>query len=285
MKSNIKKDPNWDIDQAFTLKPEITEKISGILGLDEQSLSALVVLLQLPDEQFDAIYPTYKKKMEEIFTTEKGQREVKEQLRLTPVVEIEEMKKELPDFIHELTDDENLSENKKDIISSIFTGALNLIEELQAGGLRDFVPVKIVKLNQDAFIPKYAHPTDCGADVCSVETTRIEAGETKIVKTGLAVAIPAGYEIQVRPRSGLSLKSGLRIANAPGTIDADFRGEVGIIMTNTGETAYVIDKGMKIAQLVIAPTPRIKWEEVNTLEELGSTERGKGGFGSTGTKS
>ena len=84
--------------------------------------------------------------------------------------------------------------------------------------------------------------------------------------------------------SGLSLKSGLRIANAPGTIDADYRGEIGIIMTNTGISPYVIDKGMKIAQLVIAPTPKIKWNVVHSVEELGTTKRGEGGFGSTGTQ-
>ena len=103
----------------------------------------------------------------------------------------------------------------------------------------------------------------------------------KIVKTGIAVAIPAGYEIQIRPRSGLSLKSKLRIANAPGTIDTEYRGEIGIIMTNTGDVPYVIDKGMKIAQMVIAPTPMIKWNEVTTVEELGTTDRGADGFGST----
>lgn len=161
---------------------------------------------------------------------------------------------------------------------------LSVYETLLTSGRKN-IKVKITKLNPDAIIPEYAHPTDAGCDVCAIEETKIEAGETKIVKTGLAIAVPAGYEVQVRPRSGLSLKSPLRIANAPGTIDADYRGEVGIIVTNTGDIPYVVDKGMKIAQFLIAPTPMIQWVSVNSVEELGSTNRGAGGFGSTGVVS
>ncbi len=281
MNSNIKQHIN---DKPTGLKPEIKEKIGNVLNLDPTSLEQLCYILELPDAAFDAIYPGYKAQMQDIFENSDSQRQLISQLKMNPVEDLAMLKAELPMFVNEITDDESLSANKKDLINSIFTGSLNIIEQIIEGGGREFVTVKITKLNPDAIIPTYAHPTDCGADVCAVEETKIESGQTTIVKTGIAVAIPAGYEIQVRPRSGLSLKSGLRIANAPGTIDADYRGEVGIIMTNTGETAYVIEKGMKIAQLVIAPTPRIKWNEVATIEELGSTDRGAGGFGSTGVK-
>jgi len=206
-------------------------------------------------------------------------------MKMNPPEDLKMLRAELSVFLSEITDDESLSENKKDLISSIFTNSIDIAEEILKGGCREYVKVKITKLDPEAIIPQYAHPTDAGADVYAVEGTTIAAGETKIVKTGIAVAIPVGYEIQVRPRSGLSLKSGLRIANAPGTIDSDYRGEIGIIMTNTKDIPYVIDKGMKIAQLVISPVPRIKWEEVETVEDLGTTERGEGGFGSTGVKS
>lgn len=280
MKSNIEMRRKNNV-----IKPEIKEKIGYALNLDPTSLETFCDILEQPDAVFNAIYPTYKEQFGTIFGTTEGQRQLLAQLKMYPVDDLAALKKELSEFLEEITDDETLSENKKDLIRTIFTGCLDIIEQIYEGGGREFVPVKIVKLNPEAIIPKYAHPTDAGADVCAIEETKIEAGETKIVKTGIAVAIPVGYEIQVRPRSGLSLKSGLRIANAPGTIDTDYRGEVGIIMTNTKDIPYVIEKGMKIAQLVISQVPRIKWDEVTTVEDLGTTERGEGGFGSTGTKS
>lgn len=280
MNSNIEQ----HLNDKNKLKPEIITKINSVLNLDRDSLESFVGILELPNEVFDAIYPTYKIEMSKLFDDPDNQKQIITHLKTNPVDDINILRAELNTFINEITDDEALSENKKDLISTIFHNSVNVIEQIIEGGGREFIPVKIIKLNSDAIIPQYAHPTDAGADICAIEETKLEPGETKIVKTGLAVAIPIGYEIQVRPRSGLSLKSGLRIANAPGTIDTDYRGEIGIIMTNTNDIPYVIDKGMKIAQLLIAPTPRIKWDEVFTIEELGSTERGEGGFGSTGSK-
>lgn len=282
MNSNIKQHMN---ENKTALKPEIKQKIGDVLSLDPASLEQFCSVLEKPDAVFDAIYPAYKRQLNDIFENPESQRQLISQLKMNPIDDLALLKAELPMFINEITDDEGLSENKKDLIATIFTSSLSIIEQIIEGGGREFIPVKIVKLNPEAIIPQYAHPTDAGADVCAIEETKIEAGETKIVKTGIAVAIPAGYEIQVRPRSGLSLKSGLRIANAPGTIDTDYRGEIGIIMTNTKDIPYVIEKGMKIAQLVISQVPRIRWDEVATVEDLGTTERGEGGFGSTGVKS
>ena len=134
------------------------------------------------------------------------------------------------------------------------------------------------KITEDAVLPTYAHDTDAGADIYAVEDYKLAPHSTTIVKTGLKIAIPAGYEIQIRPRSGLSLKTNLRIANAPGTIDAEYRGEVGVIVENTGNLTATISKGDKIAQMVVMPVPMIKWEEV---DELSQTSRGEGGYGST----
>ena len=119
------------------------------------------------------------------------------------------------------------------------------------------------------------------ADIFAAEEIIIKPNETQMVRTGIQVAIPVGYEIQIRPRSGLSFKTGLRIANTPGTIDSDYRGEVGVIMTNIGKTDETIKVGDKIAQMVISPVPMIKWVETDVLSE---TERGEGGFGSTDKK-
>jgi dUTP pyrophosphatase len=100
------------------------------------------------------------------------------------------------------------------------------------------------------------------------------------VPTGLRIALPPGYELQVRPRSGLAFKNGIILPNSPGTIDEDYRGEVGVIMLNAGDQPFVITRGMRIAQAVVAPVERVSWDECDELDE---TERGTGGFGSTGT--
>lgn len=143
--------------------------------------------------------------------------------------------------------------------------------------------VKVKRLRADAVIPEYATPGAAGFDLTAVEDVAIAPGETKLVPTGIAVEIPWGYEMQIRPRSGFSLKTPLRIANAPGTIDSDFRGEVKIIVTNTSENkGFYIKKGDRIAQGVIAPVMRAVLEEADDLSE---TDRGDGGFGSTGVRS
>jgi dUTP pyrophosphatase len=116
-------------------------------------------------------------------------------------------------------------------------------------------------------------------DVLSAEEVVLAPGRRHAVATGLALAIPEGYEIQVRPRSGLALKHGIGVANAPGTIDSDYRGELKIILINLGEEPFAIARGDRIAQLVLAPVVQAAWEEVATL---GETVRGSGGFGSTG---
>jgi dUTP pyrophosphatase len=181
------------------------------------------------------------------------------------------------------------------------------------------VPVKIKKLHPDAVIPQYAHKGDSGFDLVAVEDVLIWMGETVLVPTGLAFEVPRGYEMQIRPRSGISLKTGLRIPNAPATIDSGFRGEVKVIFENTnnnldsfvnytkglinggylvmdvlGETEvgedffdnspcvpYLIRKGDRIAQGVIQPVFQAEFNEVG---ELSDTERGESGFGDSGLR-
>jgi dUTP pyrophosphatase len=104
-----------------------------------------------------------------------------------------------------------------------------------------------------------------------------------LVPTGLVIALPEGHEAQVRPRSGLALKNGITVLNSPGTIDADYRGEVKVILANLGDEEFTVSRGMRIAQMVVAPVTRLGWREVESESELPSSERGAGGFGSTGT--
>lgn len=135
-------------------------------------------------------------------------------------------------------------------------------------------------------LPFYAKEGDSGVDVCCREAFAVYPGEVKIIKTGLFVRIPhAGLEIQARPRSGMSAKTKLRIANSPGTIDSDYTGEIGIIFDNIGEEPVKFNMGERIAQLVLCPVYKIKWDPVASKEDLGQTNRGENGFGSTGTKS
>ena len=133
-------------------------------------------------------------------------------------------------------------------------------------------------------LPEYATADSAGLDLlAAVEgDLTLQPGKRALVPTGLAIALPQGYEAQVRPRSGLALRNGVTVLNSPGTVDADYRGEVSVILANLGDEPFVVTRGMRIAQMVVAPVSRLRWSEV---AELPGTARGAGGFGSTGTGS
>ena len=135
------------------------------------------------------------------------------------------------------------------------------------------------KVHPDAVLPSYAHPSDAGMDVRSVQDLTIAPGKRALVPTGLVMLLPPMYEAQVRPRSGLALKSGVTVLNTPGTIDSGYRGEVGVILVNFGDEDFLVKKGDKIAQIVIAPVTQ---PEIVETTEVDETDRGAGGFGSTG---
>jgi dUTP pyrophosphatase len=143
------------------------------------------------------------------------------------------------------------------------------------------VPLLVKRLphGQGLDLPAYATEGAAGMDVLAAEDVVLAPGGRHAVATGLSLAIPAGYEVQVRPRSGLALKHGISVPNAPGTIDSDYRGELKIILINHGADDFAILRGDRIAQLVLAPVTRATWLEVEDLDE---TARGEGGFGSTG---
>ncbi|MBY0530063.1 MAG: dUTP diphosphatase [Rhabdochlamydiaceae bacterium] len=134
----------------------------------------------------------------------------------------------------------------------------------------------------EEFLPSYGSDLAAGADVraCIAQEILLEPGTTCLIPTGLRFAIPDGYEIQVRPRSGLALKSQITVLNSPGTIDADYRGELGVILINHGKTPFIVTPGMRIAQIVVAPVVRARFKREDCLI---ATSRGEGGFGHTGT--
>lgn len=143
------------------------------------------------------------------------------------------------------------------------------------------ITIKFKKIDTNAILPNYAHPEDAGMDIYSNEEKVIPAKSWDLVKTGFSMELPTGYEAQVRSKSGLTLKSGLIVLNSPGTIDENYRGEVGVILMNVSNLDYKIEKHQKVAQMVINKVEHFKVVEV---EEISSSNRGDGAFGSTGLK-
>lgn len=149
----------------------------------------------------------------------------------------------------------------------------------------DCLAINVVKLPhaENLPLPSYATPSSAGCDLLAAieEDVVIQPLKRALIPTGLQIALPSDYEAQVRPRSGLALKHGITVLNSPGTIDADYRGEIGVVLINLGDEDFTITRGMRIAQMIVAPVLQIRWKEVLTLQE---SERGAGGFGSTGFK-
>ncbi len=145
------------------------------------------------------------------------------------------------------------------------------------------VAVRRLPHGEGLALPSYATSQSAGMDLLAAvgEPVTLAPGERRLVPTGLAIQLPAGYEAQVRPRSGLALKQGVTVLNSPGTVDADYRGEVGVILVNLGQAPFVIQRGDRIAQMIVAPVVQAAWAEVADLE---ASQRGAGGFGSTGVK-
>ncbi len=144
------------------------------------------------------------------------------------------------------------------------------------------IAIKPLEHGNGLDIPSYATKSSAGLDLVAAvnEDVNLASGERALVPAGFNMALPEGYEAQIRPRSGLALKHGITLMNSPGTIDADYRGEVKIILVNLGQEEFVVSRGMRIAQMVIAPVTRVNLQEVANLDE---TDRGECGFGSTGT--
>ena len=255
------------------------EEFTTLIPLDEEIKKEYITLLELPDEQFKVIIQKVRQSLEAVFDDKQYQDTILSTLKTSGETDnFEGDLDTIRDFIKRAKEDEELSEEKKDFIEFILSNTIEKVIELKQVP-RQRVLVKISKVTEDAKLPEYAHPTDAGADVFANETVTLSGGDTVIVKTGIKVAIPIGYTILIYPRSGLSLKTGLRIANSVGVIDSDYRNEVGVIITNTAKEDYTINKGDRIAQMIITEAPMIKWQEET---ELNITERGDGGFGSTG---
>ena len=272
---------------------------------NNETFQQFSVMLNLPDEQFEPLKPVVLDSLERSFNTPEVRLNFARALN-SMELNLEDLEDFLNGMIMALQDSalHNLSKTKIDFLTSII-GILHNAFTASEGISKRIIKVPIEKCDDRAKAPTYANTTDSGMDVYALEDITIAPGETKLIPIGIKVALPRGYELQVRPKSGRSLKSKLRIANTPGTIDAGYRDEIGIIVENIepkiadisygfnakGETviksiehgkSYTIGKGEKFAQLVLAEIPKASWYKVDSVLELGE-DRG-GGFGSTGLK-
>lgn len=266
-------------------------------GFDE-----LGALLAMPEEHFAILAPAF------LTELEKGLKNVNDQMILVQSMNMSGLKvenvREQYDAIYTEIDNQMgdvLSRQKRDFLKQMLGITYNALAEAE-GVAKKHILIPLEYCRHDAKMPTYAHLTDSGMDVYALEDITIAPGETKLVPTGIKVAIPAGYELQVRPKSGRCLKTKLRIANTPGTIDAGYRDEIGIIVDNIEPfikeakmdengrlyevlfgSSYTIGKGEKFAQLVLCEVPKAIFYQVESVGEIANDGR-NGGFGSTGVK-
>lgn len=290
-----------NVDRELQLNQFIKE-----LDLENnETFQQFSVMLNLPDEQFEPLKPVVLDSLERSFNTPEVRLNFARALN-TMELTLEDLEDFLNGMILALQDSalHNLSKTKIDFLTSII-GILHNAFTASEGISKRIVKIPIEKCDDRAKAPTYANTTDSGMDVYALEDITIAPGETKLIPIGIKVALPRGYELQVRPKSGRSLKSKLRIANTPGTIDAGYRDEIGIIVENIEPvisdisyeyddegnlkitsidfgSSHTIGAGEKFAQLVLAEVPKVSWLQVDSVTGIGE-DRG-GGFGSTGLK-
>lgn len=290
------------IEDAFNALAEALD----LQGAAEDGTALFGAILAMPDEQFEIIAPTVLENMQRSMNDPNARIALVASLSNTGYKgdELTGMFGEICEEIDKQMTE--ISQQKRDWIKQVLGTVVNAINETE-GISKRYITVPYEICHEKAKEPAYAHVTDSGMDVFALEDITLAPGEQKIIPIGIKVAIPAGYELQVRPKSGISAKTKLRIANAPGTIDAGYRDEIGIIVENVEPpikdiqydfnedgsvninsmsiihgSSYTIGEGQKIAQLVLAEVPKVTLLKVEKVSDIGE-DRG-GGFGSTGLK-
>lgn len=276
-------------------------------------LKQLTTLLSMDEENFKLLAPGILQSFQQTINNPNDKISLVQSLNASGAKAEDLLQVFLP-MLDEIDEIENLSEQKKDFLKEIMGSVVNAIQETE-GIAKRIIQIPIELCHPDAKIPQYANIDDSGLDIYALDDYTIAPGETKLIPTGFKIALPPGYELQVRPKSGRALKTKLRVANTPGTIDAGYRDEVGVIIENIdppiraihpreqiikiqedGMTAvqelpitsgdiefgqsYTIGKGEKFAQLVLSEVPKAAFYRVDSVKEIGDN-RG-GGFGSTG---
>ena len=262
----------------------------------------IAALLAMPEEQFALISPFFLHELEKSFNNVNDQMAMVQAMNVAGV-KAEDAKQEYLAICEaiDIQMGDTLSAQKRDFVKQLLAITYNAVSEAE-GITKRHILIPIEYCREDAKMPTYAHLTDAGMDIYLTEDVTIHPGETKLIPTGIKVALPLGYELQVRPKSGRSLKSKLRIANTPGTIDAGYRDEICIIADNIDQVIkggeldeagrltgilwgsdITLEKGEKIAQLVLSEVPKAVFYEVENVSSIENDGR-KGGFGSTGDK-
>lgn len=282
--------------------------LDTILGGEDNSenfLREFGALFSLPDKEFEILAPGL------IQSTQQTLNNPNNKLLLTQAfnaegVHAEDLEESYNAILEAVETETNFSQVKKDFLKDFFASIINAVKSTEGIGKKT-VQIPIELCHPDAKIPQYAHTTDSGMDVYALDDIVVKPGETVLVPTGIKVALPPGYELQVRPKSGRALKTKLRVANTPGTVDQGYRDEIKVIIENvdppirsintrdwdgTSRTAhvcfadiefgqdYVIGKGEKFAQLVLCEVPKAAFYRVDSVKDIG--ENRNGGFGSTG---
>jgi dUTP pyrophosphatase len=261
----------------------------------------IAVLLTMPEEQFALIAPVFLHELEKSFNNVNDQMAMVQAMNVAGV-KAEDAEKEFAAICDAIDVQmaDTLSAQKRDFVKGLLSLTYNAVNEAE-GITKRHVLIPIEYCREDAKMPTYAHLTDAGMDIYLTEDVTIHPGETVLIPTGIKVALPLGYELQVRPKSGRSLKSKLRIANTPGTIDAGYRDEIGIICDNIDPVIrsadidengrlynvlwgsdIMLSKDEKIAQLVLSEVPKAVFYEVDSVAGIGDNRQG--GFGSTGDR-
>ena len=290
-------------------KEIIGERFGNIMNLldtakmDEEGLSTIAAVLAMPEKEFAMFSEVFLGELEKAMSNSNEALLMAQALNMSGG-NIDDLNASFQELLVEIDKVEEFSENKKDFLRRFFMIIINAIAETQ-GVAKKIIEIPI-QLMEDAKLPVYARMGDAGLDIYSTEDIEVLPGETKLIHTGVKVAIPRGYELQVRPKSGISLKTKLRVANTPGTIDSGYRDEVCVIIENieppikditydfdeNGKimitsilhgTPYTIEKGQKIAQLVLNEVVVANFNEVGDIGKVEGEDRG-GGFGSTGLK-
>lgn len=281
---------------------EVREALSQLNNLDGNSIDAIAVLLSMDDAQFELVSPGILDSFLRSLNTTNARLMLAQSINATGST-AESVQDEFLQLVNEIDIITDLTAPKRDFLKKLLRGINTAISETE-GIAKRYIQIPFVKCHPDAKMPEYAHPDDSGMDVYAVDDYVIHPGETKLIPTGIKVAVPNGYEIQIRPKSGRALKTKMRIANSIGTVDAGFRGELQVIIENIEppikDITYDFDdnghpiitsilrgsdmtigKGEKFAQLVLMEVPKAVLFQVENLDD---TERGNGGFGSTNLK-
>lgn len=281
---------------------EVREALSQLNNLDGNSIDAIAVLLSMDDAQFELVSPGILDSFLRSLNTTNARLMLAQSVNATGST-AESVQNEFLQLVNEVDTITDLTAPKRDFLKKLLRGINTAISETE-GIAKRYIQIPFVKCHPNAKMPEYAHPDDSGMDVYAVDDYVIHPGETKLIPTGIKVAVPNGYEIQIRPKSGRALKTKMRIANSIGTVDAGFRGELQVIIENIEppikDITYDFDdngrpiitsilrgsdmtigKGEKFAQLVLMEVPKAVLFQVENLDD---TERADGGFGSSGLK-